>query len=156
MDSLREQVMINQFVLAAGCARDQAKQLLQSTHWQFETALSIFFQEGSVGNCHTNGHYNPMCTPANTPATPPNFPDTLLAFSKMSTSDNKGLSSNSSSNSSMPNIMYSSANLMPTSNNSMNSRVSHHHHNHNLHNSSHINSGNLVLNATAGQTSNQR
>ena len=26
-----------------------------------------------------------MCTPANTPATPPNFPDTLLAFSKMST-----------------------------------------------------------------------
>lgn len=24
-------------------------------------------------------------TPCNTPATPPNFPDTLLAFSKMST-----------------------------------------------------------------------
>lgn len=36
MDALREQVMINQFVLAAGCARDQAKQLLQSAHWQFE------------------------------------------------------------------------------------------------------------------------
>lgn len=36
MDSLREQVMINQFVMAAGCARDQAKQLLQATHWQFE------------------------------------------------------------------------------------------------------------------------
>lgn len=36
MDSLREQVMINQFVLAAGCAREQAKQLLQSAHWQFE------------------------------------------------------------------------------------------------------------------------
>ena len=68
MDSLREQVMINQvsigpltiflcpclptlplqdpfswiillftqFVSAAGCARDQAKQLLQATHWQFE------------------------------------------------------------------------------------------------------------------------
>nr|CAD7401342.1 unnamed protein product [Timema poppensis] len=36
MDSLREQVMINQFVLAAGCAREQAKQLLQATHWQFE------------------------------------------------------------------------------------------------------------------------
>lgn len=36
MDSLREQVMINQFVLAAGCARDQAKQLLQAAHWQFE------------------------------------------------------------------------------------------------------------------------
>ncbi|XP_020286821.1 UBA-like domain-containing protein 1 isoform X2 [Pseudomyrmex gracilis] len=60
MDALREQVMINQFVLAAGCARDQAKQLLQSAHWQFEI------------------------TPCNTPATPPNFPDALLAFSKMS------------------------------------------------------------------------
>lgn len=37
MDStLREQVMINQFVLAAGCAQEQAKQLLQAAHWQFE------------------------------------------------------------------------------------------------------------------------
>lgn len=41
MDSLREQVMINQFVLAAGCARDQAKQLLQATQWQFEVSLSF-------------------------------------------------------------------------------------------------------------------
>lgn len=40
MDSaLREQVMINQFVLAAGCAREQAKQLLQAAHWQFEVNL---------------------------------------------------------------------------------------------------------------------
>lgn len=39
MDSLREQVMINQFVSAVGCARDQAKQLLQSSHWQFEVIL---------------------------------------------------------------------------------------------------------------------
>lgn len=44
MDSaLREQVMINQFVLAAGCAREQAKQLLQAAHWQFEVIiLSIY------------------------------------------------------------------------------------------------------------------
>lgn len=28
-----------------------------------------------------------MITPANTPATPPNFPDTLLAFSKLSASE---------------------------------------------------------------------
>ncbi|XP_067118556.1 UBA-like domain-containing protein 2 isoform X2 [Centruroides vittatus] len=69
MESLREQVMINQFVLAAGCAREQAKQLLQAAHWQFE-----------------------MCTPANTPATPPNFPETLLAFSKMSASEKMGTS----------------------------------------------------------------
>uniref|UniRef100_A0A8C6ZRX2 UBA like domain containing 2 n=1 Tax=Nothoprocta perdicaria TaxID=30464 RepID=A0A8C6ZRX2_NOTPE len=57
-------VMINQFVLAAGCAADQAKQLLQAAHWQFE-----------------------MCTPSNTPATPPNFPDALAMFSKLRTSE---------------------------------------------------------------------
>lgn len=89
--------MINQFVLAAGCAREQAKQLLQAAHWQFETALSIFFQEATIPSCHNchshhhphhpHGHLNSMCTPANTPATPPNFPDALMAFSKMSTSE---------------------------------------------------------------------
>lgn len=41
MDSLREQVMINQFVLAAGCAREQAKQLLQAAHWQFEVRIFV-------------------------------------------------------------------------------------------------------------------
>lgn len=93
MDSLREQVMINQFVLAAGCAKEQAKQLLQAAHWQFETALSIFFQEVTVTNCHQpNSRFNTMCTPANTPATPPNFPETLLAFSKMSASEKMGTS----------------------------------------------------------------
>ncbi|XP_071440236.1 UBA-like domain-containing protein 1 [Hetaerina americana] len=90
MDSLKEQVMINQFVLAAGCAREQAKQLLQAAHWQFETALSIFFQEAAIPSCHHQApgtHFGQVCTPCNTPATPPNFPDALLAFSKMSTAD---------------------------------------------------------------------
>ena len=39
MDELRHQVMINQFVLTAGCAADQAKQLLQAAHWQFEVTF---------------------------------------------------------------------------------------------------------------------
>nr|XP_029492413.1 UBA-like domain-containing protein 2 isoform X2 [Oncorhynchus nerka] len=69
MDELRHQVMINQFVLTAGCAADQAKQLLQAAHWQFE-----------------------MCTPRNTPATPPNFPDTITMFSKLRASDCSGSS----------------------------------------------------------------
>ncbi|ENN72492.1 UBA-like domain-containing protein 2 [Dendroctonus ponderosae] len=83
---LREQVMINQFVLAAGCAREQAKQILQSAHWQFETALSIFFQDAALPSCPhgVNSHFGQVMTPCNTPATPPNFPDTLLAFSKLS------------------------------------------------------------------------
>ncbi|RZF34036.1 hypothetical protein LSTR_LSTR013431 [Laodelphax striatellus] len=103
MDSLREQVMINQFVLAAGCAREQAKQLLQSAHWQFETALSIFFQEAALptySQAAAATHFGQVCTPCNTPATPPNFPDTLMAFSRMST--NEKLSSS-------PSGLYSSS-----------------------------------------------
>lgn len=42
MDALKEQAMINQFVMAAGCARDQAKQLLQAAHWQFEVVKLLF------------------------------------------------------------------------------------------------------------------
>uniref|UniRef100_A0A3B5M500 UBA-like domain-containing protein n=1 Tax=Xiphophorus couchianus TaxID=32473 RepID=A0A3B5M500_9TELE len=52
MEELRHQVMINQFVLAAGCTADQAKQLLQAAHWQFEMALSSFFQEANVPGQH--------------------------------------------------------------------------------------------------------
>ncbi|XP_068510846.1 LOW QUALITY PROTEIN: UBA-like domain-containing protein 2 [Anas acuta] len=85
MEELRHQVMINQFVLAAGCAADQAKQLLQAAHWQFETALSAFFQESNVPGSHH--HHQMMCTPSNTPATPPNFPDALAMFSKLRTSE---------------------------------------------------------------------
>lgn len=82
MDELRHQVMINQFVLTAGCAADQAKQLLQAAHWQFETALSSFFQEANIPS-----HHQMMCTPRNTPATPPNFPDAITMFSKLRASD---------------------------------------------------------------------
>ncbi|KAK4320124.1 hypothetical protein Pmani_008997 [Petrolisthes manimaculis] len=87
--NLREQVMINQFVMAAGATREQARQLLQSAHWQFETALSIFFQEAVPNGGAPQHHLNHLCTPANTPATPPAFPDALAAFSKMSTQDNR-------------------------------------------------------------------
>lgn len=83
MDELKHQVMINQFVLTAGCAADQAKQLLQAAHWQFETALSAFFQETNI----PYGHHQMMCTPANTPATPPNFPDALTMFSRLKASE---------------------------------------------------------------------
>ncbi|XP_048847771.1 UBA-like domain-containing protein 2 [Brienomyrus brachyistius] len=83
MDELRHQVMINQFVLTAGCAADQAKQLLQAAHWQFETALSSFFQEVNIPG-HT---HQMMCTPRNTPATPPSFPDAIAMFSQLRATD---------------------------------------------------------------------
>ena len=40
MDNLKQQVMINQFVMAAGCRPEQAVQLLQASEWQFEVKLS--------------------------------------------------------------------------------------------------------------------
>ncbi|ESO93402.1 hypothetical protein LOTGIDRAFT_57845, partial [Lottia gigantea] len=85
MDNLKEQVMINQFMLATGCVAEQAKQLLQATKWQFEAALSMFFQEAVVPISHH--HFFQLCTPANTPATPPNFPDALNALSRLSTAE---------------------------------------------------------------------
>ncbi|NWI51799.1 UBAD2 protein, partial [Calyptomena viridis] len=84
MEELRHQVMINQFVLAAGCAADQAKQLLQAAHWH-DGSWSC----GWVGTAVTPTSSSPpqMCTPSNTPATPPNFPDALAMFSKLRTSE---------------------------------------------------------------------
>lgn len=40
------QVMINQFVMAAGATREQARQLLQSAHWQFEVSQGREVSEG--------------------------------------------------------------------------------------------------------------
>jgi len=92
MDGLREQVMINQFVMAAGCHREQAKQILQASQWQFEAALSIYFQECVV----PHQSHNAVNAPTNTPATPPNFPDALLALSKLQTSDTTTVTNGSS------------------------------------------------------------
>ncbi|CAL8123529.1 unnamed protein product [Orchesella dallaii] len=131
MDNLREQVMINQFVLAAGCATDQARALLQAAHWQFETALSLFFQEAAVAppSSHQNhahhilhGHFGQM-TPANTPATPPNFPDALLAFSKLSANEKASLSSSPAFNNS-PLTMNSSQMQSDYSTNTRNNGMS--------------------------------
>lgn len=44
MEGLREQVMINQFIMVAGCAREQAQQILQSSQWQFEVFLYYTMQ----------------------------------------------------------------------------------------------------------------
>ena len=40
--NLKQQVMINQFVHAAGCHAEQAKQLLQAAHWHFEVNIKAF------------------------------------------------------------------------------------------------------------------
>ncbi|XP_068102550.1 UBA-like domain-containing protein 1 [Hyperolius riggenbachi] len=90
IEQLKQQLLVSQFVLTAGCATDQAEQLLRAAHWQYETALSAFFQESSHPYIP---HHQMMGTPANTPATPPNFPDTLTMFSRLKASDGGYLSS---------------------------------------------------------------
>uniref|UniRef100_UPI00358DEF0B UBA-like domain-containing protein 2-B isoform X1 n=1 Tax=Myxine glutinosa TaxID=7769 RepID=UPI00358DEF0B len=87
MDELKRQLLVNQFVLTAGCGTDTALHLLHSAHWQFETALSTFFQEANVQAAANPTHM--MCTPTNTPATPPNFPDALAMFSRLKASDSQ-------------------------------------------------------------------
>jgi len=109
-ESLREQVMIAQFQGATGCTREQARQLLQNARWEFQTALSMFFQECTIQppqqqavamvtggttptaqsmfaqnyrNAPVGGHLGTACAPCNTPATPPNFPEALLALQKL-------------------------------------------------------------------------
>lgn len=92
--------MVNQFVNAVGCSPDQASQILQSAQWHLEAALSLFFQDHSIGVSHGTQHtltpgssggsslgiMSYTCVPTNTPATPPSFPDTLDAFSQMKAS----------------------------------------------------------------------
>ncbi|XP_025904743.1 UBA-like domain-containing protein 1 [Nothoprocta perdicaria] len=85
MDELKHQVMINQFVLTAGCAADQAKQLLQAAHWQFETALSAFFQETNIPYSHHHQMPQGLWTAAPA-AQPPAWP---AAVSQQATAQQK-------------------------------------------------------------------
>ncbi|XP_064406283.1 UBA-like domain-containing protein 2 [Halichondria panicea] len=108
MEILRKQVMVNQFVNAVGCTSEQATHILQSAQWQFEVALSIFFEGHSVPSkgqaqpqpqmqvtpsAHSSSAGSSLgsrmscqCVPTNTPATPPAFPDTLAMFAQLNTS----------------------------------------------------------------------
>lgn len=48
---MRQQLMINQFVLMAGCAHEQARQVLQSTQWQFEVSGQLVTICSAAGDC---------------------------------------------------------------------------------------------------------
>lgn len=95
MDGLREAVMINQFMMTTGCGGEQAKQTLQAAQWQFETALSVFFQEvalpsSSSSSDSTTSDYNSLnVVHNNTPVTPPRFQEALISFAKLKTTDKK-------------------------------------------------------------------
>lgn len=67
MDELKHQVMINQFVLTAGCAADQAKQLLQAAHWQFEVRRGTGDGRGRCGHVPGCGLHRP---PGQSPGNP--------------------------------------------------------------------------------------
>jgi len=86
-NNLREQVMVNQFMIATGCTKEQSRQLLQSCRWEFEMALSSFFQEASAAHMHRihagGAPFGTMAAPTNTPATPPSFGDVLLTLGNL-------------------------------------------------------------------------
>uniref|UniRef100_A0A914XEI1 UBA-like domain-containing protein n=1 Tax=Plectus sambesii TaxID=2011161 RepID=A0A914XEI1_9BILA len=88
-ETLKQQVLINHFTNATGCTVDQSRQLLQAARWEFEAALSEFFQEAAAAaNQRQYQGMNPrVCPPCNTPATPPSFGDAMLALQKLTASD---------------------------------------------------------------------
>ncbi|TRY68336.1 hypothetical protein TCAL_01403 [Tigriopus californicus] len=103
MDQLREQTMINQFIYAAGCDRCTAEKCLIQSNWQFQMALSYYFQEATIPKPTNNLS---VLTPMNTPVTPPNFPDALTMFSKMSTMDGMNLATSPQAVSSKGNNLF--------------------------------------------------
>lgn len=101
--SLRQQVMLNQFGAITGCSHEQSLQLLLTSNWQYQTALSLFFDDFAmptqkIAPTKTN---NPLansnlsclnslsfCAPSNTPVTPPNLDYLEKAFSKLNSASN--------------------------------------------------------------------
>uniref|UniRef100_A0A8C6TL68 UBA-like domain-containing protein n=1 Tax=Neogobius melanostomus TaxID=47308 RepID=A0A8C6TL68_9GOBI len=61
MEELKRQVMVNQFVLTAGCAADQAQQLLQAAHWQFEVSSFLFFMSNSASSSYRPSSFCDWC-----------------------------------------------------------------------------------------------
>lgn len=57
MDSLRQQVMINQFAFVSGCHPEQAKQYLMSCNWHFEVRSTKFILQCEQEHCIRNSPY---------------------------------------------------------------------------------------------------
>lgn len=90
--NLKQQVMLSQFMSITGTNLEQSIQILQSTNWQYQTALSLFFGDISLNKSCPN--QSPIC-PCSTPVTPPNMEFMEKAFSKLgSTQSSSSLNSN--------------------------------------------------------------
>ncbi|KFD57648.1 hypothetical protein M514_01318 [Trichuris suis] len=116
--TLRRQIMVSQFQMATGCNRDQAEQLLRSSCWQFQIALSTFFQE-SVPTLVVSASRNAAtCLPSvdtayapqNTPVTPPSLCEALTALQKLHSDEWNGRSSPSA-----PFVSPSTSEVVPVS-----------------------------------------
>ncbi|CAF2619684.1 unnamed protein product [Rotaria sp. Silwood2] len=73
-------------VSKTGCTYEQAEQFLIATQWRLQAAIELFFNERTIPIPCCK--FSELLVPANTPVTPPNFPETLLSFGKLSTSEN--------------------------------------------------------------------
>lgn len=114
--NLKQQVMMNQFMSITGCTIEQSIHLLASTNWQYQIALSLFFDDYSLSSMQpppppipppnpnkplvqskSNGNSSnnlvclnslSLCAPSNTPVTPPNLEYLEKAFSKLNSTLN--------------------------------------------------------------------
>uniref|UniRef100_A0A915HKW7 UBA-like domain-containing protein n=1 Tax=Romanomermis culicivorax TaxID=13658 RepID=A0A915HKW7_ROMCU len=59
-ENLREHVMINQFEMATGCTKEQSRQILQASRWEYLTALSMFFQDNNAVVVSAGGYSQPQ------------------------------------------------------------------------------------------------
>jgi predicted metal-binding protein len=106
--TLKQQVMINQFVCITGCRFEETVNLLETSNWNYQMALSIFFDDLPI-SCNNNQHSSLIQqndnkitvtdnsnsnnsksakneAPSNTPVTPPCFDQMEEAFAKLTPS----------------------------------------------------------------------
>lgn len=63
--TLKQQAMLNQFISIAGCSYEQAKSLLASSNWQYQSALSVFFDDYSIVTPPSYQQYHHLNRPLN-------------------------------------------------------------------------------------------
>ncbi|XP_075256411.1 uncharacterized protein LOC142348795 isoform X2 [Convolutriloba macropyga] len=136
LELIRQQMMTNEFVRATGYPQDQAVRILAHFKWDYEAAVSDFFDEVKVVKQNSNSSQASAFPPHNTPLTPPAFPsDMTLSFNHLFTTDspNSSMTTSASGNFNTSHINNSAHYF---NNNhlqhqiSLNSGMEHHHLNH--------------------------
>jgi len=98
LDLIRQQMITNEFTRVTGYPQDQAVRILAHFKWDYQAAVSDFFDEVKVIKQSGNQAASAGFPPHNTPLTPPAFPpDMTLSFNHLLTDSPNSLSSHNSS-----------------------------------------------------------